>query len=228
MRARTSMIAVACAGVGAATALAQQPKKPDVSPYLMPDRAAEIALARTAAPRWISDSATILVLGRTGFVDAVQGTNGFTCLVVRSLSDPLTSTTRWNPKSLAPHCFNPPASRTVLPTVLKQTEWVLAGLTNEQIIQRFDHGYATHQFMPPEVGAMTYMLSPQQTIGANNSHWLPHLMFYYDKSASPSMWGVGDSVTTIINGSAGDPNATVLLLLIPVRRWSNGASAMDR
>jgi hypothetical protein len=124
MTPRTFTLAVACAvfSSAASPALAQQPGAPDVGPYLMPDRAAEIALARTAAPKWISDSATIMVLDRTGFVDAVRGTNGFTCLVVRSLSDPLTSTTRWNPKSVAPHCFNPPASRTVLPTVLKQTE----------------------------------------------------------------------------------------------------------
>ena len=221
-------LAVVAAASSAAPAWAQRSGAVDVGPYLMHDRAAEVALARTAAPRAISNSATVMVLGRSGFVDAVRGTNGFTCLVVRSLSDPLTSTTRWNPKSLAPHCFNPPASRTVLPTVLKQTEWVIAGLTNDEIIQRFDHGYATHEFVPPEAGAMTYMLSPQQTLGANNSHWVPHLMFYYERSVSPSTWGIGDSVTTIINGSAGDPNATVLMLLIPVRRWSNGELAMDR
>jgi hypothetical protein len=229
MTSRTLRFAVACAAgsAGAIPAAAQRAAAVDVGPYLMPDRAAEIALARSAAPRSISDSATIMVLGRVGFVTAVQGTNGFTCLVVRSLSDPLTSPTRWNPKSVAPHCFNPPAARTVLPTVLAQTAWVIAGLTNEQIIKRFDDGYASHRFVSPAAGAMTYMLSPEQTLGPNNSHWVPHLMFYYDKSASPSMWGVGDSVTTIINGSAGDPNATVLMLLVPVRRWSTGASAMD-
>jgi len=220
-------IAAAAIAVSAPPSRAQRSGAPDVGPYLMSDRAAEIALARTAAPPAISDAATIMVLGRTGLVEAVHGTNGFTCLVVRSLADPLTSTTRWNPKSLAPHCFNPPASLTVLPTVLKQTEWVIAGLTNDEIIQRFDQGYATREFVPPAPGAMTYMLSPQQTLGPNNSHWVPHLMFYYDKSASPSTWGIGDSVATIINGSAGDPNATVLMLLIPVRRWSDGALAME-
>ena len=93
MATRPFILAVASAAMAssAAPALAQQPAAPDVRPYLMPDRAAEIALARTAAPKWISDSATIMVLGRTGFVEAIHGTNGFTCLVVRSLSDPLTA-----------------------------------------------------------------------------------------------------------------------------------------
>jgi len=238
MTGRLFRSAVACAALagGAHAALGQQAAAPQapvqltitsVDPYLMPDRAAEIALARTAAPKWISDSATIMVLGRTGFTEAVKGTNGFTCLVVRSLSDPLTAPERWNTKELAPHCFNPPASRTVLPTVLKQTEWVIAGMTPDQIIKQFDRAYATHEFVTPENGSMTYMLSPSQTLGPNNSHWVPHLMFYFDKSASPSWWGIGDSVTTVINGSAADPNATYLLLLVPVRNWSNGQSAMS-
>lgn len=235
-RTRTLTLALACAIVSGAAlpALAQQQAKQapvqltigSVDPYLMPDRDAEIALARTAAPRWISDSATIMVLGRTGFVDAVKGTNGFTCLVVRSLSDPLTAPERWNSKEIAPHCFNPPAVRSVLPTVLKQTEWVIAGMTPDQIIKRFDQGYASREFVSPENGSMTYMLSPHQALGPNNSKWVPHLMFYFDKTASPSWWGIGDSVTTVINGSAKDPNATYLLLLIPVRNWSTGESAM--
>lgn len=226
MSRRSLVVAVAWGALMSVSASAQQGARPDVRPYLMADRAAEIALARTAAPPAISDSATILVLGATGYTEAEHGTNGFTCLVVRSFDDALNDPARWNPKELAPHCFNAPGARSALPTVLKQTEWVMAGLSDDEIIQRFERGYASGEFAPPEPGAMAYMLSPRQTLGANNSHWVPHVMFYYDKSLSPALWGAAASGTTIINGSAGDPHAPVLVLLIPVRTWSDGSAAM--
>ncbi len=45
--------------------------------YLMSDRNAEIALARTAAPDSISKDADVMVLGRHGYETAVKGKNGF-------------------------------------------------------------------------------------------------------------------------------------------------------
>jgi len=51
------------------------PKMAPIEQYLMPDRAAEIALARSAAPESISSDATILVLGRQGYETAVEGKN---------------------------------------------------------------------------------------------------------------------------------------------------------
>ena len=41
--------------------------------YLMPDRLAEITLARSAAPAAISDRATVLVLTRQGYEVAIRG-----------------------------------------------------------------------------------------------------------------------------------------------------------
>ena len=49
----------------------------------MADRDAEIALARTAPPTSISKDATVLVLGRHDHETAVDGKNGFVCLVER-------------------------------------------------------------------------------------------------------------------------------------------------
>jgi hypothetical protein len=51
--------------------------------YLMADRNAEIALARSAAPEAISRDADILVLGKHGYETAVKGKNGFVCAVER-------------------------------------------------------------------------------------------------------------------------------------------------
>jgi len=52
--------------------------------YLIADWNAEIALARSAAPKAISDSADVMVLDRQGYRTAVKGTNRFVCMVQRS------------------------------------------------------------------------------------------------------------------------------------------------
>jgi hypothetical protein len=52
--------------------------------YLMVDRDAEIAMARSAAPEAISRDADVLVLGRHGYETAVKGKNGFVGVMERS------------------------------------------------------------------------------------------------------------------------------------------------
>ena len=59
-----------------------------LSEYLMPDRNAEIALARSAAPDSISNDAKVLVLGPHGYETAVEGKNGFVCVVERGWMGP--------------------------------------------------------------------------------------------------------------------------------------------
>src|SRR6266852_5386944 len=56
--------------------------------YLMADRNAEIALARSAAPDAISGDAKIMILGRHGYETAVEGKNGFVCVVERGWMSP--------------------------------------------------------------------------------------------------------------------------------------------
>jgi hypothetical protein len=59
-----------------------------VDEYLIADRNAEIALARSAAPASISREAEVLVLGRHSYETAVKGKNGFACIVERSWMPP--------------------------------------------------------------------------------------------------------------------------------------------
>ena len=198
----------------------------DFTPYLIANRTAEVALARTAAPKRISDSATVLVLTRTGFATATKGTNGFTCLVERSFQGSIKDPTFWNPKVRAPHCFNAAAVRTVLPQHLKQAEWILAGASTQDIAKRQQEGYANHSLSLPSPGAMAYMLSPKQYLVDDDPHWMPHLMIFHDRSIPGSAWGAGGMTDAVIDGSAGDPNSPVITLLIPVRRWSDGTSSV--
>jgi len=204
------------------SARAQQGR--DITPYLITDRAAEIALARTAAPRNVSDSATVLVMTRTGFVEAAKGTNGFTCAVFRSFSAATEDPNFLNTHVRAPHCFNPAAARTVLPAMVKRAEWFLAGATPNELNTRTDRAYATHEFQVPAVGAMAYMLSKKQVLADTNEHWMPHLMFYYDRSMPASAWGAGDGKSPIIDATGAAPSP-LMVLLIPVPQWSDGTPA---
>jgi hypothetical protein len=105
---------------------APYPSMAPLDQYLMTDRNAEIALARSAAPASISSDAKVLVLGRHGYETAVKGKNGFVCVVERSWMAPFDDPEFWNPRIRGPICLNPAAARSILPITLKRTELVLA------------------------------------------------------------------------------------------------------
>src|SRR5258705_2534852 len=157
------------------------PSMAPVEQYLMTDRNAEIALARSAAPEAISRDATILVLGRHGYETAVEGKNGFVCAVERGGMGPFNgedAANFWNPKLRGPLCFNPPAARSVLPLTYKRTEMILAGQSKAQIIEGIKT-FMKQELPPLEPGAMSYMLSRDQYLTDNGDHhWRAHLMFY--------------------------------------------------
>ena len=67
------------------------PSMAPLDQYLMADRNAEIAMARSAAPEAISRDADVLVLGRHGYETAVKGKNGFVCACGARVDGPI----RW-------------------------------------------------------------------------------------------------------------------------------------
>src|SRR5258708_19259325 len=114
------VVVVICAFAAPLQMRAQDPKTPypnmaPVDQYLMPDRDAEIALARSAAPDAISRDATIFVLGRHGYETAAEGRNGFVCAVDRGWPAPTDNLEFWNPNNPTPIYYNPPPARPVLP-----------------------------------------------------------------------------------------------------------------
>ncbi len=145
--------------------------------YLMPDRNAEIALARSAAPDSISRDAKVLVLGPHGYETAVEGKNGFVCLVERGWMAGFDNAEFWNPKIRGPICFNPPAARSILPMTYKRTEMVLAGQSKAQIKEGIT-AFAKKELPALEPGAMTYMMSKSAYLTDGGDHNMAHLMFY--------------------------------------------------
>ena len=190
--------------------------------YLMEDRSAEIALARSAAPEAVGREAEVLVLGSHGYETAAKGTNGFACLVVRMWAAGFDEAEFWNPKVRAPHCFNAAAARSVLPAYLKRTELVLAGLTKEQVLERMKAAVAKKEFGVPATASMCYMLSKQGYLNDRDGHWHPHLMFFLPPTEAAS-WGANLKDFSPVYAAQGDPEP-VTTFFVPVAKWSDGTA----
>jgi hypothetical protein len=192
--------------------------------YLMTDRNAEIALARSAAPAAISTDAEVLVLGRHGYETAVKGKNGFVCVVERAWMSPFNFPGFWNPKMRGPICFNPAAARSILPLTVKRTELVLAGLSKEQIIDGIK-AFDTKELPALEPGAMCYMMSRQGYLNDSVGHWVPHLMFYVPLT-DPKAWGADlPGSPVMLNPQFQGAPEPVTEFMIPVLKWSDGTAA---
>ena len=199
------------------------PSMAPLDQYLMPDRQAEIALARSAAPESISRDATILVLGRHGYETAVEGKNGFVCLGQRAWMAPFDNAEFWNPKNRSPLCLNPPAVRSILPITYKRTEMVLAGQSKDQIIEGTKAAYAKKELPALEPGAMSYMMSKAAYLTDDGGHNLAHLMFYAPPMYGAN-WGADLPGSPVILGQQGPPEPFTLFF-VPVGRWSDGTPA---
>jgi len=204
------------------------PSMAPVEQYLMTDRNAEIALARSAAPEAISRDATILVLGRHGYETAVEGKNGFVCAVERGWMGPFNgedAANFWNPKLRGPLCFNPPAARSVLPLTYKRTEMILAGKSKAQIIDALKAAYEKKELPPLEPGAMSYMLSKEQYLTDGDHHnWMAHLMFY-TPLMDGAVWGADLSKSPVmLNPQFSGAPEPIDVFMVPAGWWSDGTA----
>jgi hypothetical protein len=195
------------------------PRMAPLDQYLMADRNAEIALARSAAPQSISDAAEVMVLGRNGFEVAVPGTNHFVCIVERSWDAAIGDPVFWNPKTRGPNCFNPAAARSYLPIVFMKTRLALAGKSQTQIDQAMQAAFAAKKLPSLEPGAMCYMLSKDGYLNDQVRNWHPHVMFYVPLAMSKT-WGANLASSPILSGD--DVSDRLTIFMIPVARWSDG------
>lgn len=218
------LLAMAAAeGSPAQKPLRAYPGMAPLSQYLMADRNAEIALARSAAPRSISGEATVLVLGSHGYVTAVKGRNGFVCLVDRGWTAQFDFPEFWNPRLRGPMCLNPQAVRSILPITFKRTELALAGRSRSQIMEGMKAALAGKALPPLEPGAMCYMMSKQGYLNDGAGHWMPHLMFYVPPGAD---WGAGQPGSPVmLNPQFHDGPEPVKVFMVPTGRWSDGTPA---
>ena len=197
---------------------ASYPSMAPLDQYLMPVDA-EIALARSAAPKSVSDDADVMVLGREGYTIAAKGTNGFLCIVERSWASPTDSGEFWNPKMRAPNCFNAAAARTFAQIYLMKTRLVLAGKSKAEILQATTSALDAKELPPLEPGAMCYMMSKQQYLNDTGKNWHPHVMVFVSGDVTKS-WGANLPESPII--AANDPEERVTIFMVWAAQWSDG------
>jgi hypothetical protein len=198
------------------------PKMAPLPQYLMP-RDAEILLARSAAPKSVSDDAEVLILTQSGFQTAVKGTNGFVCMVARSWSADFDDPDFWNPKVRAPNCYNALAAQSQVPATIKRTQVVLAGGSRAQVLKAIKAAIESGELPKAKAGSMSYMLSKQTYFSNRVGHWLPHLMFYTSET-DPNSWGAGLPGSPILGIKQPEEHLTVFL--IPLGQWSDGTTAV--
>jgi len=193
-------------------------KMAPVDEYLMADRAAEIALARSAAPESISNAAEVQVLGRHGFETAIKGSNGFLCIVGRSWTS-AADADFWNPKVRVPLCVNAAAARSYLLRITRISELILAGRTQAQANAAITAGIDKNELPPMEPGAMCYMMSKEGYGGDSSPHWPSHLMFFYT-DADLANWGANLPGSPVVG--VNDPVEHLTQFVVVVQRWSDG------
>lgn len=196
--------------------LAQVPKYPPLSEYMMP-RDVEMSLAKSAAPAVVSNRATIKVLTTSGFQVTHEGDNGFVCMVMRGWSAPTYSPAPlrelvYDTKALAPICFDPKAARMVMPYYELRSKLGMEGKAPDQIAAGISTAYAKGELPRREGVSFAYMWSAVQDLGGGAGHWHPHMMVfspYYENS----MLGGHEfgSPLPFVSDDAGTPFAVVLI-----------------
>ena len=220
-----SAFLVALFVTAASAARAETEAYPSMAPleqYLMPE-ADEIAFARSAAPKSISDTAEVMVLKKDGYATAVKGTNGFVCFVERGWAGPTVDFPDfWNPKQRAPNCFNAQAAKTFAQVYLLKTRLVLAGKSKREILQATDAAFARKQLLPPAPGAMCYMMSRDQYLNDRDKSWHPHLMFLVPGDVAKN-WGANLDGSPLM--AANDPEEHATIFMMVADHWSDGTPA---
>ncbi len=207
----------------AQNAATRYPNMAPIDQYLMADREAEVALARSAAPESIARDAEVQVLGRHGFETAATGKNGFVCIVGRSWTS-AADEDYWDPRVRVPMCVNAAAARSYLLRLTKITNLALAGRTLAQVNEAMAAAIARKELPPMESGAMCYMMGKQGFGGDTNPHWPPHLMFFFSQT-DLSIWGANLPGSPVF--AVEDPLEQLTQFVIAAQHWSDGTEYLQ-
>jgi hypothetical protein len=234
-RSQLVMVFVLAIHVAAAAQSDAYAKMAPVEQYLM-ERTAEIALARSAAPESVSKDATVLVLGRQGYETAVEGKNGFVCMVGRSWTAAFDWPEFWNPKVRAADCMNPQSARSILPITELRAKMVMAGRSKAEILAAVKSAYESKQLPGLENGAMDYMMSKAAYLTDEDGHNGSHLMFYAGLDDGKD-WGANLPGSPVIaapywffsptGASEAKGLPPLVVFLVGVANWSDGTPAEE-
>jgi len=218
MKTLTAGLVFLIASLNAAPILAQNSKYPPFSEYMMTPEA-EIALARSAAPENVSAHATVKILTSSGYKIAAQGDNGFVCMVMRGWAGaptfgplPVREMIVYSSKVRAPICFDPVASRTVVPYHELRAKLAMEGKDPDAIASEVARAYALGKLPKRESVAFAYMWSADQDLGPGAGAWHPHMMVYTPYYENSMLGGnqLGGPLP-IVGDDAGTPFAVTVI-----------------
>ena len=175
----------------------------------------KITLAESAAPQEVSGKATIYSLERTGYVKVRDGSNGFTCFVVRT-----------TPRSSEPTCFDAQGTQTIVQVRFFVEQERIKGKKEDEIESEVRKGYKNGRFKVPSKTGIVYMLSSKTYIPIGNEivHARPHVMFYAPYATSDAIGSPPEAAKypRVIN--PGEPDAYILVM--PMQE-SDGATQTE-
>jgi hypothetical protein len=168
-------------------------------------RELQIALALSAAPHEVSESATIFVLGKHGYQKVRDGSNGFTCAIDRE-----------HVNTVEPECFDGEGTKSIFQTRLRTEELRAMGKSEKEIEADIEQGYRTGRFHAPAKPGIVYMLSDQNRVfdpETNRIISFPgHLMFYAPYATAKDL-GYNSEASLPYLVHPGKPDA--LMIVIP-------------
>jgi hypothetical protein len=183
----------------------------------------DIALAVTAAPASLSGAASVYLWRNGDYVKVRDGTNGFACLIQRDSRG-----------TVAPMCFDPEGTRTLMQEIMLQARLQSRGLTNETVQHEIDAAYAKGTLQHADHGGMIYMMSSKQLLpsskeaNAQLSAWHPHVMIFIPH-ATQEQFALGADNKDGLPVSApfkGDDGGTLLVVQVP--HWADEPAVASR
>jgi hypothetical protein len=163
----------------------------------------QLRLIESAAPPDVVKNATIYVLQSKGYVKHRQGSNGFSCLVLRE-----------RPDTVEPECYDAEGSATLLAADLYLEAERAKGRADETIKAEIEKGFKTGRFKAPRKPGIVYMLSPSNRVYDPESKQVisfpGHLMFYAPYATAKDV-GSGPGAPYLVNPG----KASTLMIVVP-------------
>jgi len=157
--------------------------------------ACEEALALSALPARLRHQASVYSLTDQGFRKTRENDGPFTCIVERNHVD-----------AIIPQCVDAAGADTIIPGIMKKTQWTLAGVPLTDRRARFAELAQKEELQPPPRSGISYMMSNFNYVWNTNTENLmrvpPHVMFYAPNISNED---VGGSFQEAVDGNRGTP-----------------------
>jgi len=183
---RMTLLAPLVTSLLASSLVAQQPADSVKLPAVLrvPEER-EIALARSAAPPAVADSAEVWVLREGRYEKVVNGTNGYGCIVQRGMGG----------QSLIPRCDDPSGVDALFPVYQLLEKMRHEGRTYGEFRRALTAGYSSGTLHAPKHGGFSYMYSGDAffvTSTGQKVDFTPHVMVYWP-NCSTKLLGMSKS-----------------------------------